>query len=76
MDILAKVIYGSKMYQLDNPDSDTDVKIIALPDLKDCLLMTGVKGGVQEDNNEVEEESFTLQRFLKVANIFTYHYTQ
>ena len=67
MNILAKVIYGSKMYQLDNPDSDTDVKIIALPDLKDCLLMTGVKGGVQEDNNEIEEESFTLQRFLKVA---------
>ncbi len=70
MTILATVLAGSKLYRLDNAQSDTDYKGIFLPPREDCLLMRASRN-VQAKSGEgaakVEHESFALQEFLKLA---------
>ncbi len=66
MKILAKVIHGSKLYGLDGPKSDTDLKLIHLPSKEDCLLMRPCRNqNIKGDN--IESESFALQEWLKLA---------
>lgn len=70
MTILAKTLAGSKLYRLDNPQSDTDYKGVHLPPTKDCLLLRACRNTQQkhgEGATKVEHESFALQEFLKLA---------
>lgn len=67
---LARVIHGSKLYGLDGPQSDTDYKGLFLPGMDECLLMSASQSQNQstgEGASKVEYESFSLQRFLKLA---------
>ncbi len=68
MKILGKVIHGSKLYGLDSPSSDTDLKGIFLPDYKDCLLNRATHNIGSKDSNLNEEmELFSLQKFLQLC---------
>lgn len=67
---LGTVLHGSKLYGLDNANSDTDYKSLFLPDINDCLLLRAPKNlqrksGVGADKEE--HESFALQEFLRLA---------
>lgn len=66
MKILAKVIHGSKLYGLDGPNSDTDIKLIHLPSKEDCLLMRPCRNQHTKTGDH-EAESFALQEWLKLA---------
>lgn len=66
MQILAKVIHGSKLYGLDSPTSDTDIKLIHLPSKEDCLLMRPCRNQ-NVKTGDVESESWALQEWLKLA---------
>lgn len=69
MKILAKVIHGSHLYGLDGPNSDRDYKAIHLPPLEDCLYLQACKNTNSKDEvNDIENESFALQRFLQLAS--------
>lgn len=69
MTLLAKVIAGSKLYGLDNPNSDTDIKSIFLPPLRDCLLMRASRNEHSKDEvSKTEHEGFALQSFLNLAS--------
>lgn len=72
---LGKVVHGSRLYQLDGPNSDFDYKGIHLPDIRDCLLLRATKNAQSkegEQNGEdkaavKEDESYALQSFLALA---------
>lgn len=70
MTTLATVLSGSKLYRLDHPGSDLDLKSVHLPALSDCLLMRAPRN-VQRKEGEgaakVEHESFALVEWLKLA---------
>lgn len=65
MDILAKVVYGSKLYGTDVPESDQDYRGIYLPTLDDCILGT-VKDTITIPEEE-DTQYFSLQYFLNLA---------
>lgn len=70
MTILAKVLAGSKLYRLDNAQSDTDYKGLFMPSPQDCLLLRAPRNIQQksgEGANKIEHEAFALQEFLKLA---------
>lgn len=70
MTILAKVLAGSKLYRLDNANSDTDYKGLFLPPQEDCLLLRASRNLQQKSGEgaaKIEHESFALQEFLKLA---------
>jgi hypothetical protein len=70
MTLLGTCIHGSKLFGLDNPQSDTDLKSIFLPALDDCLLLRAPRNTQQksgEGAGKTEHESFALQEFLKLA---------
>ncbi len=70
MTILARVLSGSKLYRLDNPRSDTDVKSVFLPSVNDCLLMRAPRNVQTKDGvgaAKKEHEAFALQQWLKLA---------
>ena len=69
MNLICKVLHGSRLYSLESPDSDYDYKTISLPTMKDCLLMKATKQSFEgsDEENNIEQESFCLQRFLKLA---------
>ena len=69
MNLICKVLHGSRLYGLENPESDYDFKTISLPTMKDCLLMKATKQSFEgsDEENNIEQESFCLQRFLKLA---------
>lgn len=67
MKILAKVIHGSKLYQLDEPDSDIDYKGLFLPDVSELLLMRAQKNERKKVSENVEYENFALQNFVKLV---------
>ena len=70
MKILGKVLHGSRLYGLENEDSDHDFKSIHLPSLRDCMLMTATKvetKKIEDDSGKEEYESFALQKFLKLC---------
>jgi predicted nucleotidyltransferase len=69
MKILAKVIHGSYLYGLNGPNSDKDFKAIHLPPFEDCLYLQACKNTNSKDEvNDIENESFALQRFLQLAS--------
>lgn len=68
MKILGKCVHGSRLYGLENEQSDFDYKSIHLPSVTDCLLLKAT----QTENTKVEEkneeyESFALQKFLHLC---------
>lgn len=72
MTILAKVLHGSRLYGLDNSESDWDIKGIFLPSIPDCLLMRAArninkKEEATENRAKTEYEIFSLQEFIKLA---------
>lgn len=70
IDVLAKVLHGSKLYRLDTPASDTDVKAIHLPSIADCALLRATRNTQHKEGSgaaKQESESFALQEFLKLA---------
>lgn len=67
---LGTVLHGSKLYSLDNANSDTDYKSLFLPDIADCLLLRAPKNLQRksgEGSAKEEHESFALQEFLRLA---------
>lgn len=71
-----KTIAGSRLYGTSNADSDTDYKAVHLPTKSDLLLGRGkdvvnTSTGSSYSHNgadDVDVESFRLQRFLKLAS--------
>lgn len=64
---VAQIIAGSRLFGMEGPNSDTDIKSIHLPSLRDCILgrpqdTISTKGG------KTESESFSLSRFLQLAS--------
>lgn len=66
MTLLAKTLAGSKLFCLDGPNSDTDIKGIFLPSLRDCLLNRAAETQSQK-TEDTEYEAFSLTRFLELA---------
>lgn len=71
-----RCVAGSRLYGTDTPDSDTDFKAVHLPTKEEILLgrgkpvisrSTGDKDG-RNGADDVDVESFTLQRYLKLAS--------
>lgn len=68
MKVICQVTHGSRLYGLAGPNSDYDYKSIHLPSAEDCLLMTATKTSNEKDEEaNIEHESFSLQRFLRLA---------
>ena len=75
MDIICKMIFGSHLYGLNTPTSDTDYKSIYLPTKKELLLGTWKKvirisGGKANEKNtaeDVDEEAIALPEFISQA---------
>lgn len=68
--LLGTTIHGSKLYRLDTPASDTDLKSLHLPSLRDCALLRATKNSQQKEgagSEKEEHESFALQEFLRFA---------
>lgn len=63
---IAKLFGGSKLYGLDNEKSDTDIKGIFIPNLKDLILDCAPKHISFKEEN-VENEFFSIHSFLKNA---------
>lgn len=73
---LVSIKFGSHLYGTSTPASDVDLKSVYLPDAQSILLQR-VKGSItnqrqknQGEKNyagEVDEESYSLQRFLSLA---------
>lgn len=68
---ICKVIHGSKLYQLDDENSDSDVKGIFLPSLSDCALLAAPENihesNGKEGKEKVESQYIALQTFLNHA---------
>jgi hypothetical protein len=73
---IMRTIAGSRLYGTNNADSDTDYKAVHLPSARDILLRPKRKmvrstssGGAKTNGSEdVDMESFELQRYLKLAS--------
>jgi len=73
---IVKMKFGSHLYGLNTPESDTDYKGIYIPDLKDIVLQrvpktsinmsTGSADG-KNTKEDVDTEMFTLQGFIKMC---------
>ena len=73
---ILRLRYGSHLFGTDTPSSDLDLKSIFVPNPRDILLGR-VKGAISTKRQkafgerslagEVEEESYSLQRFLALA---------
>lgn len=75
MKTIAKVLFGSKLYGTDTPESDTDYKEIFVPDAESILLGT-VKNhmsyntssdDVKNTAEDVDYESFSLRYFINLG---------
>lgn len=65
---IAKVYGGSRLYGLENENSDTDIKGIFLPELNDLILEKASKNiRAKDESLNIEYESFSLQSFLANA---------
>ena len=65
MNILAKIMFGSKLYGTNIPSSDNDFRSIYLPSLQECVLLRAKDAW--EDKSEEDTSFFSLQHFLKMA---------
>ena len=75
MDLIFKTVFGSKLYGLSTPSSDTDYKGIYLPTFDEAILNNypksireKISSGTSGDTSDiVETEVYSLQYFLKLA---------
>lgn len=75
MNIVSKVVFGSHLYGLNTPESDTDYKAIYLPEYRDIILgkdkrnITTSTGANNSKNTKDDEdfEIFSLKEFVKLA---------
>lgn len=65
MQLISKVIYGSKLYGTSIPESDDDFRGIFLPSIEDCLL--GKDQQTISSKTEEDTTLFSLQYFLELA---------
>lgn len=71
MNVILQSIVGSKLYGLDHAESDTDLKGIYLPDLRDCILGK-VENSIVKDTKGVDKSEsidtqyFSLQHFVRL----------
>lgn len=65
MNILAKIIAGSKLYGTSIPTSDNDFRSIYLPTINECVLLKAKD--VIEDKSEEDTSIFSLQKFLRMC---------
>lgn len=66
MNILAKLVYGSRLYGVDIPTSDFDYRSIYLPTIQDAIL--GRIKHAYEDKSEEDTSIFSLHHFLSLAS--------
>lgn len=66
MNVLAKIVFGSKLYGTNIPTSDNDFRAIYLPTLEECVLLCA--RDAWEDKSEEDTSFFSLQHFLKMAS--------
>ena len=75
---IVKVIFGSRLYGTNTPNSDTDYKSIHLPDSTSILLQkardvisTGTKHDTTIKNraDDVDNESFALHKFMNMLKV-------
>jgi hypothetical protein len=69
--------FGSHLYGTDTPESDLDFKAVHLPTAREILLQRVPSSakrqqrekaeGERNNSNDVDEESYSLQRFLELA---------
>jgi len=73
--IIVKMIFGSKLYGTDTPESDQDYKGVILPTKEEILLgkipksynITTKKGNEKNSKDDIDTEIFSLHYFLKLA---------
>lgn len=64
--LIAKIIAGSKLYGLDGPESDLDLKAIFVPSIHELILRRAAHNVHTVDRDaKTEYESFSLQSFLQ-----------
>ena len=64
--VIFKTIFGSKLYGTDTPFSDTDWKGVYLPDARD-IIMEQIKPVVSTTSDNVDEEYFSLKKYLSLV---------
>lgn len=77
MTLILRTIFGSSLYGTSIPSSDIDYKSIYIPDARNILLQK-IKGSISSKRSkeegeknyagEVEEESYSLDRFLNLVS--------
>ena len=65
MNILARVVYGSRLYGTSTPESDADYRAVYLPPLRDVVL--GRAKDAWTDPAEEDTSYFSLTKFLDMA---------
>lgn len=73
---LVSIKFGSHLYGTSTPQSDVDLKSVYVPDAE-AILLQRVKGSINKQRpknageknyaGEIDEESYSLQRFLSLA---------
>lgn len=75
MKTVAKILFGSKLYGTDGPESDTDFKEIFVPDSRSLVIgnaknhmsnNTG-KDGMKNTSADIDHELFSLKYFIGLA---------
>ena len=73
--MIVRMVFGSHMYGLNTPESDTDYKGIYLPELEELLLSKHAKHISRSTGNDrskntaadTDEEIYSLDEFIKLA---------
>lgn len=77
MTTIMRIVFGSRLYGTATPASDLDYKSIFIPDARSILLQRAPEGrstqrpkmtGEKNVAGDVDEEAFSLQKFLKLAS--------
>jgi hypothetical protein len=72
---IVRITFGSHLYGTSTPESDLDFKAVHLPDARDIVLQrasNSIKSGPEKAGGEknapgdVDQESYSLQRFLEL----------
>jgi hypothetical protein len=76
MKTIVKMFYGSQLYGLSTPESDTDIRGIFLPDIDSILLgkiprsiseNVKLSSGVKNSAGDIDCEMFSLHHFINMA---------
>lgn len=63
LNIICKTVYGSKLYRMDGPNSDIDIRGIVIPKKSDCYL-----GKIKDTIDGMgDTQLFSIQKFLRLA---------